>query len=96
MCKKFGKILKVQVHESVPPIAQLAEQLPLKEKVPGSRPGGRTLYKKYGRVAEWLKARLSKSRRGGNPLVSSNLTSSDLKFMRTQLIVLLTNRLLAF
>jgi hypothetical protein len=29
-----------------PPIAQLAEQLPFKEKVPGSIPGGRTTSRK--------------------------------------------------
>ncbi len=30
------------IHIAFPPIAQLAEQLPLKETVPGSSPGGRT------------------------------------------------------
>ena len=41
-----------------PPIAQLAEQVPLKDKVVGSTPTGR---KNIGGVAEWLKAPLSKS-----------------------------------
>ena len=31
--------------QNYPPIAQLVEQLPFKEKVPGSIPGGRTLYR---------------------------------------------------
>ncbi len=30
---------------SIPPIAQMVEQLPFKEKVLGSIPSGRTLYK---------------------------------------------------
>ena len=40
--EKCDKILFVKDTFFCPPIAQLVEQIPLKDKVPGSIPGGRT------------------------------------------------------
>ena len=39
-----------------PPIAQSVEQLPFKEKVPGSIPGGRTVGEECGQVAKLVAA----------------------------------------
>ena len=52
---------KIDIIFSQPPIAQLAEQVPLKDKVVGSTPTGRIGKNLIGSVAEWLKAPLSKS-----------------------------------
>ncbi len=42
---------------SIAPIAQLVEQLPFKEKVPGPNPGGRTALRKICTAADFLAVR---------------------------------------
>ena len=56
-----------------PPIAQLAEQVPLKDKVPGSTPGGRTRGTKVAPMAPVSKG----ARRSGLFFMSRNYTGED-------------------